>query len=266
MSMRMNRFRLALVLLLALLLATAGAGPARSTAAPVIDPVSGAAWWPQAKARAAVLFVADPRSGEQLPRQAVSLLRELGFGVMLLDPRAMDLGPARALDRVAQAWSALARHQPGVPRVLAGHGLGATLATLMTDGLDAAQRPQLLWLLAPGRPAPRRWFGGFDAPPDLARPDAALARVDALCIGEIERATRILMVHGGQDREVPSALTQAIANAAPDATVLLIKAAGHDDLLEAADSHRVLTQLLNSWLAAQLRASRLRAAGAGPPG
>ena len=88
-----------------------------------------------------------------------------------------------------------------------------------------------------------------------------LARVDALCVGDLERATRVLMVHGGQDLEVPSTLTQAIADAAPDATVLLIKAAGHHDLLEAADSRSVLTRLINGWLAAHLRAGRLAKAG-----
>lgn len=252
------------LLLLSLLLGTAAAGPVLPPAER--DAVAGTAWWPQPRARAALLFVADARGDARLPMQAVELLHELGFSVMLLEGAALDVGPALALGRVGRAWAQLRQRQPGLPLVLAGHGSGATLAIALSDELVAAERPQLLWLLAPGRSGAPAWASRAGLAEGLIRPDVALARVDALCIGQIERATRVLVLHGDHDPQVTPEQTRALVAAAPEATVLRIRAAGRHDLLEGDESRTQVKRLLNGWLNALRRAAVLRSAGAAGPG
>ncbi len=246
---------LPLAVLAALALVSTAVGLTRVAPPDSADADSGDGWWPHRQAQAAILFVADPRSDARLLKQSITLLRELGFSVMIINPAARAVAPARALVKVELAWSDLRRRQPGLPLVMAGHGFGATLASVLASELEPASRPQLLWLLAPGRPAPWTLSERSSVPADLLRPEAALARVDALCIGQIQRATRLLLVHGSRDDLVSPLRTKALDDAAPEATVYRVKGAGHHDLLEAAESRSVLKRLLGGWLRA-VRAAR----------
>lgn len=208
-------------------------------------------WFAHGRPLAAVMLVADARSDRRLLAEAVALLQGLRFSVLLVDDAGLP--PERAVQALQGAWQVLRRRSAGVPLALAGHGFGATLATVLADGLEADERPQLLWLLAPGRVA------DADAPltPDLKRPDAALARVDALCVGTRERATQVLLLHGAQDALVPAERTRALADAAPGATLYRVPAAGHHDLLAPTEVRERLGRLLLGWtVQARRRADR----------
>lgn len=231
-----------------LLVASPGAGVPGIASLPGVDAATGRGWFAHPRPLAALLLVADARSDARLLREAIALLRDAGVSVLLLAGTATAVGDGRAPGRLAEAWADLRRRGAGLPLALAGHGRGAMLATQLADSLEPPQRPQLLWLLAPGVAA----TDGAGPPRAV---DAALARVDGLCNGRVERVTRVWLMHGTAELTSGASRTQALADASPAATLFRVPGAGSDDLLALADTRRQLLRLLSGWIH-QVRAAR----------
>ncbi|MFO1329699.1 MAG: hypothetical protein U1F56_20230 [Rubrivivax sp.] len=241
---RRARAPLLAALALGLALAAPAPVPSRSAALASAGPA-------HPRPLAALLLVADARSDPRLLRELQRLLQGLRFDVRVVDVSALAGAPQLALDVLGRAWRGLRAQAPGLPLALAGHGFGATLATVMADGLEVDERPQLLWLLAPGREVQ---VDAATPALDLQRPEAALARVDALCVGTLQRATQVLLVQGAQDGLVADDRARAIADAAPAATVYRVPAAGHHDLLARTEVREQLARLLMGWTVQARRA------------
>jgi pimeloyl-ACP methyl ester carboxylesterase len=220
-------------------------------------PPAQAQWWPHARPLAAVLMVADPRAGAAPGQQLRAVLERVGLSLLLVQAPLPGHAPAQALEAVARGWAQLRRHvgTAPLPLALAGHGFGATLAVAMADALHPAQWPQLLWLLAPGRPGPWALTADSGAPEGLLRPDVALARIDAVCNARTGALARVLLVQGERDTVVAPEHGRAMAAAAPGATLYRVRGAGHDDLLAGSEAQARLSRLILEGVHAARRAA-----------
>lgn len=230
------------IALLALALTSPAAGPALAPAWPAVDLGDGLRWQPHPRALAAGLFVAGPGTDPRLLREALGSMRDAGMSVFWLDPPLAPDATGDAIARTLRAWAELRRRHPGLPWAMAGHGAGATLAAQAADTVEPSTRPQLLWMMAPR--------AGHEAtdPAALPRAEAAIARVDALCNGRVDRVTRIVVMQGVDDGQVDAQQARALAVAAPAATLYRVPRAGHHDLLAQPETRMRLQRQLLQWI------------------
>ncbi len=141
-------------------------------------------------------------------------MRELGFSVLAIDYRGFgessdgssDQGPseARAYEDARAAWDWLAGHHPDRRRYIFGHSLGSAIAVQLASEVDDASG-LIVEAAFPSIPAvvsTFRWGWLPVAPLITQRFDAEsrIARVKA----------PVLMVHGSDDRLIPSSLGRSL--------------------------------------------------------
>jgi pimeloyl-ACP methyl ester carboxylesterase len=153
--------------------------------------------------------------------------RSTGFDLFMIDYRGYGKSSGRITSQaqleadVRAAWAAVAPAYAGRPVVLFGRSLGSGLAA----GLAAELQPALTVLVSPYtslRALAARHYPWV--PSALLRyplaTDEALPRV----------RTPVLLLHGGRDDLIPPAHSQALAALAPQARLLVVADAGHNDI------------------------------------
>ena len=153
--------------------------------------------------------------------------RRLNLDLFMVDYRGYGKSGGRIASQaqleadVRAAWAQVAPAYAGRKRVIAGQSLGSALAA----GLAADVQPELTLLISPYDSmralAARhyRWvpLALLRYPLDTA---AALARV----------RTPVLLVHGERDDLIPPAHAERLARVAPQADLVIVRGAGHNDL------------------------------------
>ena len=157
--------------------------------------------------------------------------RRLNYDLFMIDYRGY--GKSRgAISSEAQlhadvraAWDSIAARYAGRKRVLYGRSLGSGLAARLAVDLPAAQAPDLTVLVSPYRS-----IAALTAQLYPWVPQALLRypmRTDAW-VGRIPN--RLLLIHGEHDALIAPQHSQALKALAPQAELLLVPGAGHNDL------------------------------------
>lgn len=186
-------------------------------------------WWPAPRADApAVLYLHGTRWNLTAQVRRISQLRELGFSVLAIDYRGFgespgDLPSERTVYQDAQAaWERLVQLQPNAERrFIYGHSLGGAIAVDLAEHLAEGDEPKAAGLIVEST---------FT---DLAAAAAAVAntslpvrwimseKFDSIDkIGDIK--IPVLIVHGLDDRYVPSRFSQELFDAAAEPKRLLL--------------------------------------------
>ena len=173
-------------------------------------------WLPQPRADAPLLlYLHGARWDVRGSAHRMRRMHELGFAVLGVDYRGFgQSSPALPSESLAHedaqaAWQWLAAQHPGVPRYLFGHSLGGAIAVRL-----AAEVPDLAGLMVEGSftSIPElvgsfKW-GWLPVSPLITQRFDAGAR-----IGQVRAP--VLVVHGGSDSLIPSALGRALYERAP---------------------------------------------------
>jgi len=128
---------------------------------------------------------------------------------------------AQLRDDVRAAWRAIAPRYDGLPRVIYGRSLGTALAA----GLAAEVQPELTILVSPYRSMQAMagehypWVPGATLRYPLRTEDDA-ARIHG----------KVWLVHGEQDSLIDVSHSEAIRERVPQAKLLRVPGAGHNDL------------------------------------
>jgi pimeloyl-ACP methyl ester carboxylesterase len=153
--------------------------------------------------------------------------RQANFDLFMIDYRDFGQSTGRIQSQaqleadVLAAWAQVAPRYAGRKRVIFGRSLGTGLAA----GLAAQVQPELTVLVSPyeSMQALARehypWVPGALLRYPL-RTDLALARV----LGPV------LLAHGGRDTLIPPSHSQALSREAPQAQLLIVPEAGHNDI------------------------------------
>jgi alpha-beta hydrolase superfamily lysophospholipase len=159
-------------------------------------------------------------------------MHELGFSVLGVDYRGFgqstDELPSEDLahEDALQAWGWLARQQPGAARYVYGHSLGSAIAVRLTEAVSVQGQA----------PAGLIVEGAFTSLPDLVGTfKYGWLPVGPLISQRFDSAARIghlkvplIVVHGAQDRLVPSALGRNLYELAPaPKRFLLVEGGSH---------------------------------------
>lgn len=194
-------------------------------------------WWPAARSDApTALYLHGTRWNLTAQVRRISQLRELGFSVLAIDYRGFgespgDLPSERTVYEDAQAaWDKLVQLQPQASkRFIYGHSLGGAIAVDLAERIRDKDEPKAAGLiiestftdLAAAAAAvantslPVRWimsekFDSIDKIADIGIP--------------------VLIVHGTDDRYVPSRLSQELFEAAaPPKQLLLVPGGTHNN-------------------------------------
>ena len=194
-------------------------------------------WWPAPRADApTALYLHGTRWNLTAQVRRISQLRELGFSVLAIDYRGFgespgDLPSERTVYEDAQAaWQKLVQLQPEAgKRFIYGHSLGGAIAVDLAERIRDKDEPKAAGLiiestftdLAAAAAAvantslPVRWimsekFDSIDKIADIGIP--------------------VLIVHGTDDRYVPSRLSQELFEAAaPPKQLLLVPGGTHNN-------------------------------------
>ncbi|MDE1169049.1 MAG: alpha/beta fold hydrolase [Pseudomonas sp.] len=194
-------------------------------------------WWPASRADApAVLYLHGTRWNLTAQVRRISTLRSLGFSVLAIDYRGFgdspgDLPSERSVYQDAQAaWQRLVALQPAADkRYIYGHSLGGAIAVDLAEHLNQEHEPKAAGLIIEstftdmGAAAqavintslPIRWlmsekFDSIDKIGDVGLP--------------------VLIVHGTDDRYVPSRFSRALFDAAaPPKQLLLVPGGTHNN-------------------------------------
>jgi uncharacterized protein len=153
--------------------------------------------------------------------------RRLNLDLFMLDYRGYGKSSGRIQSQaqleadVRVAWASMAPRYVGAQRVIAGRSLGSALAA----GLAAELQPELTLLISPYQSMTAlaaehyRWVPQWLLRYPLAT-DAALARV----------RSPILLVHGDRDDLIAPSHSERLRRVAPQAELVLVAGAGHNDL------------------------------------
>lgn len=194
-------------------------------------------WWPAPRSDApTALYLHGTRWNLTAQVRRISQLRELGFSVLAIDYRGFgespgDLPSERTVYEDAQAaWDKLVQLQPQASRrFIYGHSLGGAIAVDLAERIRDKDEPKAAGLiiestftdLAAAAAAvantslPVRWimsekFDSIDKIADIGIP--------------------VLIVHGTDDRYVPSRLSQELFEAAaPPKQLLLVPGGTHNN-------------------------------------
>lgn len=175
-----------------------------------------------------------------------SLYRAANVDLVMLDYRGYGKstghigGEQQLRDDVRAVWAHTAPRYAGKPVVLLGQSLGTGLASGLALELQAQGRaPDLTVLVSPYTSMASlarqyyAWVPGFLLRYPL-RSDTSVAQLKS----------PVLLVHGERDRLIPIAHSEALARAAPQATLVRIPDAGHNDLYRSALYQRTLSDAL----------------------
>lgn len=190
-------------------------------------------WWPAPRADApAVLYLHGTRWNLTAQVRRISQLRELGFSVLAIDYRGFGESPGElpsestVYQDARAAWERLVQFQPNADRrFIYGHSLGGAIAVDLAEHLADSDSPKASGLIVEST---------FT---DLAAAAAAVAntslpvrwimseKFDSIDkIGEIK--IPVLIVHGLDDRYVPSRFSQELFEAAAEPKRLLLVPGG----------------------------------------
>ncbi len=138
---------------------------------------------------------------------------------------------------VRAAWDVVAPQYQGRPRVIVGRSLGTALAA----GLAADVQPELTVLVSPYRSMVALgselypWVPSFLARYPL-RTDEDVPRIDG----------PVLVLHGEADALIPVSHGEALAEIAPQGSIVRLPGVGHNDVQESPVYRSALVHALNS--------------------
>ena len=159
--------------------------------------------------------------------------RRVNFDLFMLDYRGYgkSTGQIESEDQlradVRAAWDAVAPQYDGRKVVIYGRSLGSGLAAGLAADLSASRAPDLTVLVSPYRSMAALAAEHYGWVPQrvLRYP----MRTDSL-IGRIR--SPVLLIHGERDPLIAPSHSEALKALAPQATVLRVPGAGHNDLQE----------------------------------
>lgn len=128
---------------------------------------------------------------------------------------------AQLRDDVRAAWGAIAPRYAGLPRVIFGRSLGTALAA----GLAAEVQPELTILVSPYRSMQALAAEHYPWVPGAALRYPLRTEDDAARI-----RGKVWLVHGEQDRFIGVQHSRALLEHVPQARLLQVPGAGHNDL------------------------------------
>ncbi len=157
----------------------------------------------------------------------VDLYRRANFDLFMIDYRGYGKSSGRIqsqaqlLDDVRAAWAQVAPHYAGLRRVIIGRSLGSGLAAQ----LAAEVQPEHLVLASPYASMAQMAAELYPWVPQALlryplRTDLILPQV----------RSPVLLIHGARDDFIAPAHAQRLAALAPQARLLLLPQAGHNDL------------------------------------
>ncbi len=169
--------------------------------------------------------------------------RAAGYDLFMIDYRGYGKSSGRIESEaqlesdVRAAWRLVAPQYVGRRTVIYGRSLGTALAA----ALAAEVRPDLTVLVSP-----------YCSMAELARRQYPLLPVVLLryplttCAAAARITTPLLLIHGDQDNVIPIGESEKILARAPQAELLRIRGAAHDDLQRFADYRNALAARLKA--------------------
>jgi len=164
-------------------------------------------WLPQARADAPLLlYLHGARWDLSASARRMRRMHELGFAVLGIDYRGFgqstDTLPSEAMayEDARQAWDWLGRQHPGLPRYVFGHSLGGAIAVALGAQVDdeSGVLVEGSFSSVPDVFSSFKW-GWLPLGPLITQRFDAEAKVERL-------GSPLLVVHGSDDRLIPSAL------------------------------------------------------------
>jgi alpha-beta hydrolase superfamily lysophospholipase len=186
-------------------------------------------WWPADDPKApAVLYLHGARWNLTGQLFRIQQLHDFGFSVLAIDYRGFgksdgDLPSEETVYEDARvAWQALAQRQPDPKRrFIYGHSLGGAIAIDLASHLDRSGAPQARGLIVES---------SFTTLADIARsfsyPWLPLQLILSQKFDAVDKISQVgmpvLVVHGTDDRYVPSRFSEKLFEAAPGRKKLLL--------------------------------------------
>lgn len=172
----------------------------------------------------------------------IDFYRQANFDLFMLDYRGFGKSSGRIQSQaqleadVLAAWQQVAPQYEGRRRVIYGRSLGTGLAA----GLAAQMQPELTVLVSPYQSMAAVARQHYPWVPQALlryplRTDLALAQVKG----------PVLLAHGALDNLIPASHSQALQLRAPQARLLVVPGAGHNDIHQFAlylDAYRAALQ------------------------
>lgn len=159
--------------------------------------------------------------------------RRLNFDLFMLDYRGFGKSTGRIQSEaqlhadVRAAWATMAAKYADRKVVIYGRSLGTGLAVSLAAEMSPTRPPDLTVLVSPYRSMAALATEHFPwVPPAVVRYPL---RTDAL-IGQVRGP--ILIVHGERDTLIPPSHSESLKRLAPQASLLRVPGAGHNDLQE----------------------------------
>ena len=201
-------------------------------------------WWPADDPKApAVLYLHGARWNLTGQLFRIQQLHDFGFSVLAIDYRGFgksdgDLPSEETVYEDARvAWQALAQRQPDPKRrFIYGHSLGGAIAIDLASHLERSGVPQARGLIVES---------SFTTLADIARsfsyPWLPLQLILSQKFDAIDKITQVgmpvLVVHGTDDRYVPSRFSEQLFEAAPGRKkLLLIEGGTHNNSMRVGES------------------------------
>lgn len=159
--------------------------------------------------------------------------RRVNFDLFMLDYRGYgkSTGQIESEDQlradVRAAWDAVGPHYAGRKVVIYGRSLGSGLAAGLAADLSASRAPDLTVLVSPYRSMAALAAEHYAWVPQRVlrypmRTDSLISRI----------RSPVLLIHGERDPLIAPSHSEALKALAPQATVLRVPGAGHNDLQE----------------------------------
>jgi alpha-beta hydrolase superfamily lysophospholipase len=207
-------------------------------------------WWPADKPNApALLYLHGARWNLTGQAFRIEQLHDFGFSVLAIDYRGFgksdgDLPSEETVYEDAQAaWKRLTQLQPDpAKRFIYGHSLGGAIAINLAASLSAASSH------AGKSPAPARGLiveSSFTTLADIAKsltyPWLPLQLLMSQKFDSVDKIAQVhmpvLIVHGTDDRYVPSRFSQKLFDAAPERKrLLLVEGGTHNNSMRVGES------------------------------
>ena len=194
-------------------------------------------WWPAAQADApSVLYLHGTRWNLTAQVRRISQLRELGFSVLAIDYRGFGESPGElpsestVYEDAEAAWKRLVELQPhGAKRYIYGHSLGGAIAVELAERLTDKDQPKAAGLIVESTFTDLAAAAGAVANTSLPVRWIMSEKFDSIDkIGDI--GIPVLIVHGLDDRYVPSRFSQELFDAAaPPKQLLLVPGGTHNN-------------------------------------